>query len=411
MSKYYEKIRDFIHAVGLSADTEPWKRNLAFISIAQFFTMMGMSSVIPFMPIYVQQLGVTDLQEAKLWSGLIFAGPFFLSLIFSPIWGSLGDRYGRKPMIIRATLGLSLAVMLMGFVDNVYQLFALRIIQGAVSGMIAAALAFISANTPEKQSGFAIAILQGSLSAGTIVGPFIGGIISDLVGIRPVFWLVSAFCFTSGVLIFFFVHERFTRPARTRGSAILKNLRYIKNKKILVSIMILIVLSQAGLQFPNPIMPFFVEELGAPQKYLSSITGSLFAIVAAMSILFASKWGKRSDRKDFRKTLRVSASVIGLATLSQIIVPNFYFLYPLRAMIGIFYSAMIPTLYSAISKRVPMESKGGIMGLASSANTLGTASSYVLCGIVASRISLQATFIFSAILLCLVVISTMLIKD
>jgi hypothetical protein len=184
-----------------------WKRNLVFISLAQFMTMIAMSSLIPFMPFYIRELGITDLSDAKLWSGLVFAGPYFLSIIAAPIWGSVGDKYGRKIMIARAVFGLTIAVFLMGFVQTAGQLLALRIFQGAVSGMIAAALSFVSANTPENRSGWAIGILQGSLSAGQVVGPFIGGIISDAIGIRSVFFIVSGFIFVSGFLVLIFVKE------------------------------------------------------------------------------------------------------------------------------------------------------------------------------------------------------------
>lgn len=372
--------------------------------------MLGMSSVIPFLPLYVRELGITEISEAKFWSGLILAGPFFLSLIFAPFWGSIGDKYGRKIMIVRATVGLSVAVLMMGFVQNVYQLFAMRLLQGALSGMIAAALAFTSTNTPEEKSGFAIGILQGSLSAGIIVGPFIGGVLSDLFGIREVFYLVAALCFMSGILILIYVKEKFVKPAPHSGSAIINNLKIVKNNKMLLSIMILIILSQAGLQFANPILPFFVEQLKAPNKYLSTITGSLFAIVAFFSILFTSKWGKRNDKKDFRKTLRIATLIIAIASFSQIFVPNYIYLYPLRAVIGIFYAAVIPTLYSAISKRVEPESRGGMMGLASSATTLGNLSSYVLCGMVASKISIESAFVSSALLLLMVSVITLFIK-
>jgi DHA1 family multidrug resistance protein-like MFS transporter len=390
----------------LKSDSEDneWKRNLAFISLAQFMTMAGMSSAIPFLPLYVRELGITDPESAKLWSGFIFSGPYMLSIIATPIWGSIGDKYGRKPMIIRALFGLTFAVGLMGFVQNVYQLLALRIFQGAVSGMIASALGFVSANTPEHRSGYAIGILQTSLSAGNIFGPFIGGIISDAFGIRNVFYIVSALCFISGVLIMFFVREKSKGKYDKNKFALVGNVRYVFKNKEIFKIMLLILLAQGGINYTNPIFPYFVEELGAPQKYLSSITGSLFAIIGFFSIMFAPTWGRRNDKKHYAKTIRISTTIIAIAGILHIFMPSYLYLFPLRAIVGIFFAAVVPTLYAALSKRVPPDSKSGVMGIASSATLMGSLTGFLTCGVIAASYGMEMTFVVSASVLLLVAI-------
>lgn len=382
-----------------SSDYNLWKRNLFFVSIAQFVTMVGMSSAIPFLPLYIRDLGISDPDQAKLWSGIVFSGPYFLSIIFSPIWGTLGDKYGRKLMIIRALIGLSVSVFLMAFAQNVIQLFLLRVLQGAASGMVAAALAFVSANTPETRSGYAIGILQGSLSAGNIIGPFFGGIISDAFGIRPVFIIVSVLCLISALLIGVYVKEQINKSTQKSFSAIFNNIKFVKSRPEILQLMILIILTQAGIMFTNPIFPYFVEDLNAPKEYLSTITGVLIAIVGFFSIFFAPVWGKRNDKKDFRKTLRVASFVMGSALLLHLTAQNYLWLFPLRAVMGIFFAAMIPTIYSALSKKVKSDNKGGIMGLASSSTLFGSLISFLTCGLVTSQFGINSAFIFSGILL------------
>ncbi|MDX9789751.1 MAG: MFS transporter [Candidatus Kapaibacterium sp.] len=376
-----------------------WKRNLLFVSIAQFIAMIGMSSVIPFMPFFVKELGITSPDEASIWSGLIFAGPYFLSIITTPLWGAMGDKYGMKLMIVRAVFGLFTAVFLMGFVQNVYQLFALRVFQGAVSGMIAAALAFVAANTPTDKAGYAIGILQSSLSAGNIIGPFAGGLISDFAGIRSVFIIVSVMTFMAGLLVLIFVKENKKGKDDTRRTSITENLKFVYNNKSIRFVLILIILSQAGINYTNPIFPFYIETLNAPPKFISTITGSLLAIVGLMSIIFAPIWGKRNDRKDYRKTVRISSLVISAAAFAHIVVNNYLLLFPVRALAGIFFAAVLPTLYSALNKVSPVDSKGGVMGIASSANLVGTLIGYTTCGYVASLFNLEMPFIISGILM------------
>lgn len=387
-----------------------WKRNLLFISIAQFFAMLGMSSVVPFMPFFVKELGITSPEEANIWSGLVFAGPYLLSIIATPIWGILGDKYGRKLMIVRAIFGLCVAVLLMGFVQNVYQLLALRIFQGAISGMIAAALAFVASNTPTEKSGYAIGILQSSLSAGNIIGPFAGGLISDLSGIRSVFFVVSILTFIAGLLVLFLVKEVKKTNLNAKGYTISENLKYVYNNRAIRFLLILVVFSQAGINYTNPIFPFFVETLNAPKQFLSTITGSLLAIVGLMSIIFSPIWGKRNDIKDYHKTIRISAFMIGLASFSHILVNDYLLLYPIRAIAGIFFAAMLPSLYTALNRLSPYDNKGGIMGLASSANLIGTLIGYSTCGYVASSFGLESTFIISGAILMTVSIMVYLDK-
>ena len=127
-----------------------WKKNLYIMWICQFLAMVGMSSIVPFLPLFVRELGVTSIEETSKWSGLVFAGPFFVSLFLSSVWGNLGDKYGRKMMTIRATFGLAIAQILIGYSQDINQLFLARMLQGGLSGFLPAAMALIASNTPER---------------------------------------------------------------------------------------------------------------------------------------------------------------------------------------------------------------------------------------------------------------------
>lgn len=375
-----------------------WKKNLLFVAISQFIAMVGMSAFVPFMPLYVFDLGINNIEEAKIWSGLVFAGPYFLSILAVPIWGYLGDKYGKKLMMLRALFGLTIAVFLMGFSQNIYHLFFLRIFQGAVSGIIAAALAFTSSNTPNAKTGYAIGILQSSQSAGNIVGPLIGGIISDFVGFRYTFIIVASLIFLSALSVFFFVEER-NKDQHPSNTSFIQNLKLLKGIPSITFILVLIILSQAGIQFTNPIFPYFVDQLGAPKEMLSSITGMLVGIVGLFSVFFAPFWGRRNDKKDYRKTIFVSTGIIGVAGILHVVVPNYLYLFPLRIIIGIFFAAVIPTLYAALNKLGTEENKGGLMGIASSANLIGSLIAFISCGFISSWLGLESVFLISGLLL------------
>ncbi len=385
-----------------SEEDNIWRRNLVILCVAQFIALIGMSGVFPFLPLYVRDLGITDPDEAKFWSGMVFAGVYISAVIMIPIWGSLGDKYGRKFMTVRAIFGLAISVMLMAFAQNVYQLFFLRILQGTMSGMIASSLSFVSANTPENKSGYAIGWLQSSIAAGQVFGPFFGGLMADFVGIRYVFIVVGVLCALAAILVLVFLQEKEFVPRKDKKYGIIWNIKFIFRDKVFLKLMMLIVLVQMGVQFTIPIFTYFVEEKGAPVDLLATVTGILFGVVAVFNIIFSPIWGRRNDAKIWQKTLKISASISALMYLLHIFAPNFYYLIPIRAVIGIFYAALIPTLYSALSKRTIPQQKGGIMGLASGANLLGSLISFLFAGLAGSLFGMDWNFIISFVLLIIV---------
>jgi len=403
-------INKIFYIISDGSNENIWRRNLLILTFVQFIAMVGMNGLVPFLPLFVVELGIVEPSSAKMWSSLIFAGPYFLSIFAVPIWGMLGDRYGQKQMVIRAIFGLCLSVFLMGFSQNVMHLFAFRIFQGIASGFIASALAFVSANTPNNRTGYAIGILTGASSAGIIIGPFIGGLFSDLSGIRSVFFIVATFCLLGAFLVIFFLKEGINSAKSTKLS-VLDNLKYAFNNKDIAKIIIFIIITQIAILFSNPIFPFYVSELGAPDAALSTITGLLIAIVGILAILFAPYWGKRNDREAYAKILAIATLVAGVGSLLHIFAPNYLWLFPIRAVIGIFFAAISPSLYAALSYRAPQEKKGGMMGIASAANLFGALISYLACSFVVSHFDMFWTFAISGALLLIVAAVAFLEKN
>src|SRR5262245_49596529 len=132
---------------------EPWRRDLYVLWAIEFAAFVGLSLILPFIPLYVRQLGITDVADVTRWSCPLLSGPFMVSFIVTPAWGSLGDRYGQKLMVVRALLGSSVAYVGMALAGTVQGLFAWRLALGAVSGFLAAGMALVSARVPDGQRG------------------------------------------------------------------------------------------------------------------------------------------------------------------------------------------------------------------------------------------------------------------
>lgn len=172
-----------------------------------FFTGLAISQILPFLPLYISQLGVTSHEALSMWSGLTFSVTFLISAIVSPMWGSLADRKGRKLMLLRASLGMAIAILLQAFATNVWQLFLLRGVMGLTSGYIPNAMALVASQVPRERSGWALSTLSTAQISGVIGGPLMGGFIADHVGLRAVFCITAALLVVSFLVTLFLIKE------------------------------------------------------------------------------------------------------------------------------------------------------------------------------------------------------------
>jgi MFS family permease len=273
-----------------------WRRNLLVMWVCQFIAMLGMSLVVPFLPLFVRELGINNVQETAKWSGFAFSGPFLLSFFLVPFWGFLGDRYGSKLMVIRAIFGLAIAQFLVGLSQNVYQLIVTRMIQGAISGFLPASLALVSVNTPREKTGFALGILQTATSAGTVLGPFFGGTLADTIGIRPIFYLVSALCTLSGLLVIILVKENKVANSNQDKYRMKQNFQFVYRFNQIKILLFLIVIAQTGIGFIQPLFALYVETLNIDLNYIATSAGVLYGIMGVFTIVAAPFWGKLSEK-------------------------------------------------------------------------------------------------------------------
>ena len=175
--------------------------------VSQLAATMGFTFVLPFMPIYVQALGVEDAGDAAAWAGVINSSTAVTMALAAPLWGKLGDRVGLKPMLLRATVAGSIVIGLMGLVGSPWQLLALKTLQGCLTGTVAAATVLVSATAPAEKAGSRLGTLQMVIFVAAAAGPFFGGAFADLVGIRASFGVTAVLLAASAFLISIWVKE------------------------------------------------------------------------------------------------------------------------------------------------------------------------------------------------------------
>lgn len=376
-----------------------WRKNLYILWGTQFLAMAGMNLVVPFLPFFIRELGITDPDDLSRLSGIAFSGPFLLSLIFTPIWGMLGDRYGRKAMVVRALFGLGLSQALIGLSQNIWHLLLFRVLQGAISGFIPAALALVSTNSPKDRTGYALGVLQSSSAAGMVLGPFVGGILADLIGYRAIFFVTASLCFIGAFVVMAQVEEAQKASLQERKFTVFDNYRLMLTDRRLRVVGILFVVGQISVLMAEPLFALFIEGFRTETRYLSTLAGGIFSIAGLFMVVSAPWWGKRNDRTGYRTNLTIALSVTALCYAGHMLVQDLVQLSFLRSFLGFARGGVLPALYALTSTYSPPERRGGMMAIASSLTVLGNLLGPIIGGLFAGRFGLLAPFAANSILL------------
>ncbi len=378
---------------------ESWKRNLYTLWTTEFLCVLGMALVLPFIPFYIRELGVKEPEDVKRWSGLIYAAPFFLATLTGPLWGWLGDRYGRRLMLIRAVFGFAVTTFLMGFARNHYELFLLRLAMGGVAGLIAATLAIVATTTPREHIGYAMGVIQTSLTTGGLIGPFFGGFLADQIGYRNIFFLTGILSAISGLLVILLVRDDQNPKEENRSPGLLSNYRFVFTSSTLSVIFVCSIIVQLAIMAVQPVLSLFVENLWQKAENVATIAGAVFAITGFSSLITSPYWGKRGNRIGYKKILAITLLGTGISYAPQGLVSGVYELLILRFVQGLFIGGVLPALYTLTTLNTPEERRGGVLGVTRSGLLIGNLIGPISGGFLAASIGMRPLFFLTAVLL------------
>lgn len=379
---------------------ELWKRNLYICCAASFIVSVGMSQMAPILPLYIAELGVTNAADVARWAGIVFGCNFVSLAIFSPIWGKLADRYGRKPMILRASGWLGLIMIGMAFAQSVWHLVILRLMQGCLSGFQAAVVPLLAQETPREHSGWAMGMFFTAQVTGGLLGPLIGGFISELIGIRHSFLLIGSLCLL-GFIALTQLHESHHVITKKASVSLHRVFSSLPSRTAVFGLFLTTLIMHFSLTCIQPILTVYVSELAPSTNHLAVISGAVFSSAGFASMLFASKIGHLSDRIGAQKVLPACLLLAGLVSLPQGLVSAPWQLALLRFVHDVAVAGLMPSINTLIRQLTPSFCMGRIYGFNQSAQFIGMFTGAFLGGHLAAMFGIRQMFFIVAGLLLL----------
>ncbi len=375
-----------------------WKRNLMVCWFGMFVTGIGMSQIAPVLPLYIQHLGVQDTASITQLSGIAFGITFIISAIFSPIWGHAADKFGRKPMLLRASLGMAIVIGCMGFAPNVYVLIGLRLLQGAITGYGTACTTLIATQTDKEHAGFALGTLSTSNIAGSLLGPVIGGYIGEKFGLQNVFFITGLLMMVAFITTALFVKESFTREEK-KTLSMREVWNSVPEKSLTITMFVTFFVLTVALYSVEPIITIYITQLSGNTSHVALLAGIAFSASGLANIIAAPRLGKLSDKIGAHKVILVALVVAGLVFIPQAFVNNPWQLVGLRFLLGLATAGLIPSVNILVKKITPSSLTGRVFGFNMSAGYLGVFGGSVLGGQVAAYFGIRYVFFITSALL------------
>lgn len=379
-----------------------WRRNLAVCVFGSFTTLVSLSMLLPFLPLYVRQLGV-DTQSAVIqWSGVAFGATFLGTAVTAPLWGRLADRFGRKPMLVRAAIGMAIVMSLIGVAHNVVELVALRLIAGLVGGYASASTVMVGTQAPRERAGWALGILSTGALAGNLVGPLVGGLLPGWLGIRGTFFAGGAMIAVAALLTIFVVKEDFhaDTDANTRTSGAAASTAHSSTNRAAVAALLvtamMVLLANMSIE---PIITVYIGGLGVGGDHLARVAGVVMACSALGSMLTAARLGALADRIGSWNVIVGCLLLTALAMVPQAFVTHWWQLAALRVLMGMTLAGLLPSIGKLVRQSVDERATGQMLGYLQSAQFSGQVIGPVIGGQIGAALGLHSVFFVTSALL------------
>ena len=389
-------------------DARGGMRNVWIITASMTVLAICYTMIIPFLPIYLLELGVPK-DDVALWSGLVFGITFLIAGIMAPIWGKIADNKGKKRMALRAGFAIAVSYILIGMVSNEYELLLGRAFVGFANGFYPAAMTMVSLSVDEKQVGRALGIFQTGLILGNVVGPFLGGAIESIVGMRPVFYVSGIAVLIATLAVLFFVKEPKLQSAGDAGKAqsaqpnkstsLREDFKAVREQPVLVRLLWIFFFMQCAIMMLQPILSLYVGDMQGTMEGAAIISGTILSIGGLAGSLTTNLWVRLGERRGYFRTISYCMLGSGVVLLLQSLPVGIWWFGVLQVLIGSCIVGINPSLSAAVTLNTDPSFRGRMFGMTTTAQQFGSMVGPVFASIVSTYIGISYVFSITGLLL------------
>jgi MFS family permease len=367
------------------------------VTVASFMGYTGFTVVMPFLPLFIAQLGVADVGEVAVWTGLSLGVTPGLTAILSPLWGRLADRFGRKIMVERSLASFVVLMAAMALVTRAWHVLALRAVQGLFAGYGSLSVTMAAESAPRDRMPQSIGLVQTAQRLGPAIGPVIGGVMAAVVGLRGAFLVTAGFYAVALIVVFVMYNEQAanTAPAGAaeRGPVAFRDVLAFRNFLLLMGVIF-------AFQFVDrsygPVLPLYIEGLGVSRVPL--VAGVLFSIMACTGALGHHFCARLLTRYRLRTVIAGGSATAAVGSLALGATGNLWIMAGAAVVLGVGIGAAMTAAYTAAGAVIPAGAHGAGFGVITSASLTGMAVSPIVAGFV-SGASIRIVFVADALLM------------
>lgn len=374
-----------------------WRRNLAAVTVATFIGFTGFTLVMPFLPLYLEELGVHDTGAIAIWAGLGLGITPAVTALMAPVWARVAERYGRKLMVARSLFSFVVIMAAMAFVTEAWHVVALRGVQGLFAGYGMLALTMAAESAPEAQMARAIGWVQTAQRLGPALGPVIGGALAQMVGLRMAFIGAAVMFLGAFLLVMVGYREGHERRARrdepSRAAVTLRELLTVPHFTVFLGT--IFALQMVDRSF-GPVLPLYLREVGVSPDQVPVLAGLVFTVAAGSGAVGNQLCNWLLRRVTGPSLIMAGAALAGLSSVVFSLGPSATWLVVAAAPFGAGLGVAFTTMYTIAGQRVPAESRGVAFGYLTTASLSGLALSPVVSGLLGA-VTMRGVFVADAV--------------
>lgn len=389
-------------------DARGGMHNVWIITTSMTVLAICYTMIIPFLPIYLLELGVPK-DDVALWSGLVFGITFLIAGIMAPIWGKIADNKGKKRMALRAGFAIAVSYVLIGMVTDQYQLLMGRALVGFANGFYPAAMTMVSLSVDEKQVGRALGIFQTGLILGNVIGPFLGGAVESVVGMRPVFYISGIAVFIATLAVLFLVKEPKLEVENTtskeqskqpaKATSLREDFKSVQEQPVLVRLLWIYFFMQCVIMMLQPILALYVGDMQGTMEGAAIISGTILSIGGLAGSLTTNIWVRLGERRGYFRTISYCMLGSGVVLLLQSLPVGIWWFGVLQVLIGSCIVGINPSLSAAVTLNTEPGFRGRMFGMTTTAQQFGSMVGPVFASIVSTYIGISYVFSITGLLL------------